>query len=107
MASETDALSYSQEMKHLEVSLRTEPFKWVKEFVAEGGCSLLVEAIRKYSLIKNATFIEYETQINTIRAWKAFLNNGFGLDAMVRFPDGIATFGLAYGAPSIKMKTLV
>lgn len=79
----------------------------MREFVESSGCKLLVSSIRKYSLKKTSTPFDNEILSHLIRAMKAVMNNTVGLDAMIRMPDGVATFGLSYGIPVMKMKIIV
>ncbi|KAJ3386405.1 Dishevelled associated activator of morphogenesis 2 [Lobulomyces angularis] len=98
-------IEIGRELQSLEVSLRTEPINWVKEFVKSGGCEVLLKVMKRYSLKTTLANSERDCQAHSVRAIKAMMNNSIGLQAMLTINDAINILAMGLTSSIIKVKT--
>ncbi|KAI8837101.1 formin homology 2 domain-containing protein [Chytridium lagenaria] len=87
----------AKDLQSLEVSLRTEPINWVKEFVRAGGLDALISQLQRLFQKSNPSQIEKDCQLYSIRAMKAQLNNTFGLQAAINHAEGVRSLAFGLG----------
>uniref|UniRef100_A0AAR2JCZ5 Diaphanous related formin 1 n=1 Tax=Pygocentrus nattereri TaxID=42514 RepID=A0AAR2JCZ5_PYGNA len=76
-------------LESLRVSLNNNPVSWVQTFGDE-GLALLLSFLKRLQEEKEEYPISVKCQHEIIRCLKAFMNNKYGLKAMLHSPDGIS-----------------
>ncbi|XP_075066041.1 protein diaphanous homolog 1 isoform X2 [Mixophyes fleayi] len=74
-------------LESLRVSLNNNPVSWVQNFGAE-GLSCLLDILRRLQEDQSGTR-DFKSEHEIIRCLKAFMNNNFGIKAMLDAEDGI------------------
>ncbi|KAJ3088468.1 hypothetical protein HK102_008680, partial [Quaeritorhiza haematococci] len=106
LKTEKSTQELAKDIKSLEVSLRTEPINWVKEFLKSGGLEALLKILKRLSIKSELTPHERDCQVQCVRALKAQMNNTYGLQTTMQYEDGINILALSLGCSIMKMKTL-
>ncbi|KAJ3281050.1 Diaphanous, partial [Borealophlyctis nickersoniae] len=96
----------SKDLQSLEVSLRTEPIHWVKDFVTAGGLPILLNILKGLCGVENPTKDHRDALLHCTRAVRAQMNNTYGLQATMSHPDGINILALVLTSPVLKAQTI-
>ncbi|KAJ3031043.1 Diaphanous [Rhizophlyctis rosea] len=84
----------AKHLQSLEVSLRTEPIQWVKDFIAGDGLPLLLNLMKGLGAFASPTKDDREALYQTTRSLRALMNNTHGLTSFLTSADGVHTLTL-------------
>ncbi|KAI8903193.1 hypothetical protein EDD86DRAFT_250600 [Gorgonomyces haynaldii] len=96
----------AKELLSLEVSLRTQPLSWVKEFVDLNGLPELLKHMRQLFSNRDVGQAERDAQNSAVRAMKALMSNTVGLQATMAHPEGVKSLVLALYSQALKTRTM-
>eukprot|EP00834_Sanchytrium_tribonematis_P000590 NODE_11_length_54881_cov_1.430718.p3 type:complete len:952 gc:universal NODE_11_length_54881_cov_1.430718:36331-33476(-) len=103
----TDPKTLSKGIQSLEISMRTEPLSYVKEFIDKQGLDVVINVMKK-SCVKRVPISDDLPIIqNCVRFMKACLNNSIGLKSVLQHPDIIYLLVLCYDCEEIAAKNIV
>ncbi|KAJ3128921.1 Protein diaphanous 1 [Irineochytrium annulatum] len=99
----TSSPDLARSFQSLEVSLRTQPIQWVRDFAEAGGLDALLNQLERLCHRSSSPTspspanpnFDRECQHYCVRAIRAALNNTFGLSATIDHPRGIPVLALA------------
>ncbi|ORX59890.1 FH2-domain-containing protein [Piromyces finnis] len=94
-------------IQNLEVSLRTEPISWVKEFFAYGGLQAIIDLMFKVCKKLNPNNLEKELRPHCLRCYKSIMNHGLGLKTVLDHKNAINVLSLSLSWPDHAMQSLV
>eukprot|EP00158_Paraphelidium_tribonemae_P009024 Partr_v1_DN28750_c1_g1_i2_m62402 putative Dishevelled Associated Activator of Morphogenesis len=102
-----DNIAIAAELTSLEVALRTLTISWVQDFIDVGGLDAVLKLSKKFGIKPKLLIAEQDVLRQSIRCLASVMNNAYGLRAMMRRPDNIATFTLGYACDDIKLKSKI
>ncbi|ORX81591.1 FH2-domain-containing protein [Anaeromyces robustus] len=94
-------------IQELEVSLRTEPIRWVKEFFIFDGLQAIIDLMYKICKKINPNNSEKELRPHCLRCFKSIMNHGVGLQTVLDHKNAINVLSLALSWPDHAMQSLV
>ncbi|OUM65318.1 hypothetical protein PIROE2DRAFT_60114 [Piromyces sp. E2] len=94
-------------IQELEVSLRTEPIRWVKEFFADDGLQVIIDLMYKVCKKSNTSKLEKELRPHCLRCFKSVMNHGLGLKTVLDHRNAINVLSLALSWSDHAMQSLV
>jgi len=93
-------------IQELEVSLRTEPISWVKEFFSCDGLQVIIDLMYKICKKINPNNLEKELRPHCLRCYKSIMNHGLGLQTVLDHKNAINVLSLALSWSDHAMQSL-